>query len=97
MRSMDLEDTSRKVYEAMFADEDSVEIEGEVYDIKLTSRARVKYVEIDNLSFLEQNAKKDSRWAREAQEGHQIMWVKQGRRYIARVRDGWFLDLRKGE
>ena len=22
---------------------------------------------------------------------------KQGRRYIARVRDGWYLDLRKGE
>lgn len=92
---MDFEETSRKVYEAMFADKDSVEIEGEVYEIELTSRARVKRVKIDDLSFLEQNPKKDSHWAKEAQEGHQIMWVMQGRRYLARVRDGKYLDLRK--
>lgn len=92
---MDLEETARRIYEAMFADDNTVEVDGEVYDIELTSRAKVKRVQIGDLSFLEQNPKKDSHWAKEAQEGHQIMWVMHGRRYLARVRDGKYLDLRK--
>jgi gamma-glutamylcyclotransferase (GGCT)/AIG2-like uncharacterized protein YtfP len=92
---VDLEETALKIYEAMFADEESVEVDGEVYDIDLTSRAKVKRVRIDDLSFLEQNPKKDSHWAEEAREGRQIMWVMKGRKYLARVRDGRFLDLRK--
>ncbi|TFF92587.1 hypothetical protein EU546_07400 [Candidatus Thorarchaeota archaeon] len=92
---MDLEETALRIYEAMFADEESVEVDGEVYDIDLTSRAKVKRVQIDDLAFLEQNPKKDSHWAEEAREGHQIMWVLRGRKYLARVRNGRFLDLRK--
>jgi hypothetical protein len=95
MLSMDLEETAQRIYEAMFANQDTVEVDGEVYGIELTSRAKVKRVQIDDLSFLEQNPKKDSHWAKEAQEGHQIMWVMRGRRYLARVRDGNYLDLRK--
>jgi hypothetical protein len=30
-----------------------------------------------------------------AREGHRIVWVMKGRRYLAQVRDGEFYDLRK--
>ena len=37
--------------------------------------------------YLEQNPDTGSNWAKMAQEGHKIMWVIKGRRYLAQVRD----------
>jgi hypothetical protein len=41
------------------------------------------------------NMRARSKWAKMAREGHQIMWVMKGRRYLAQVRDGVFYDFRK--
>jgi hypothetical protein len=91
----EIERVSRIVYDGIFNDEPSVEIDGEVYTIEVTSRAHVKYIMYRGMRFIEQNPKKSSQWAKKAQEGHQIMWVMEGRRYLARMMDGRYLDLRK--
>jgi hypothetical protein len=70
-------------------------IDGEVYTIEKSSKSKVRFVKYDDLTYIEQNPFKSSRWAKEAQEGHQIMWVMRGRQYLARIRDGKFLDLKK--
>jgi len=90
-----VEEVARLVYDAIFQDMSSVEIGGEECPIKKTSKSKVKLVEYGGFTYIEQNPHKSSQWAKEAQEGHQIMWVMQGRRYLARIRDGKFLDLRK--
>jgi hypothetical protein len=91
----EVEEVARLVYEAIFQDMPSVEIGGEEYPIKKTSKSKVRLVEYDSFTYIEQNPHKSSQWAKEAQEGHQIMWVMRGRQYLARIRDGKFLDLRK--
>ena len=91
----EIERLSRIIYDGIFNDEPSVEIDGNVYPIEITSRAHVKYVTYHGYRFIEQNPKKSSQWAKKAQEGHQIMWVMEGRRYLARMMDGKYLDLRK--
>jgi hypothetical protein len=96
--SDDIEDTeriARIVYDAIFQGRPTVEIDGEVYSIKRTSKSKVRFIEHDGLTFMEQNPLKSSTWAKEAQEGHQIMWVMRERQYLARIRDGKFLDLKK--
>lgn len=60
-----------------------------------TSRSGLRLFKIDGYSFLEQNPETGSKWAKMAREGHQIMWVMKGRRYLAQVRDGEFYDFRK--
>ncbi len=91
----EVEEVARLVYDAIFQDVSSVEIGGEEYPIKKTSKSKVRLVEYDGLTYIEQNPHKSSQWGKEAQEGHQIMWVMRGRQYLARIRDGKFLDLRK--
>jgi len=66
------------------------------YSIEKTSKSKLRSVEIDGLTFVEQNPNKESRWAQLAREGHQIMWAMRGRQYIARVMDGKFLALKRG-
>ena len=90
-----IEDVARKIYDAIFSGLDAVEIEGEVYQIKQTSRSKVHLVQRDGYTYIEQNPHKESRWAKLAQEGHQIMWVMQGRRYLAQIKDGKFLNLKR--
>ena len=92
-----LRDVALKVFNAIFEERSLVEIEGVIYPIRETSRSNLRYVNIDGTSFIEQNPDKASRWAKMAQEGHKIMWVLRGRRYLARVMDGVFLDLKRKE
>ncbi|MHA2026718.1 MAG: hypothetical protein ACW98U_12530 [Candidatus Thorarchaeota archaeon] len=93
--TQEIEKIAHIIYDAIFQDESSVEIEGEVYPIEKSSKSKVRFVKYDNLTYIEQNPFKSSRWAKEAQQGHQIMWVMRGRQYLARIRDGKFLDLKK--
>jgi len=93
--SEEIEDIALLIYEAIFQDSSSVEIAGVEYQIQMTSKSKVRLVKYDELTFIEQNPFKSSRWGKEAQEGHQIMWVMRGRQYLARIRDGKFLDLKK--
>ena len=90
-----LEEIASRIYDAIFDGLDVVDIEGEMIPINQTSRSKVKLVEHEGYTYIEQNPHKDSRWAKLAKEGHQIMWVMQGRRYLAQVKDGKFLNLKR--
>jgi hypothetical protein len=90
-----LEEVAAVVFTAIFAGSDSVDIDGNVYPIRQTSKSKVRLVERGGYTYIEQNPHKDSRWAKLAKEGHQIMWVMQGRRYLAQVKDGKFLNLKR--
>ncbi|MFW9926538.1 MAG: hypothetical protein ACFFDM_07230 [Candidatus Thorarchaeota archaeon] len=93
--SDEIEEIALLIYAAIFQGEPSVEVDGLEYQIEKTSKSKVRLVKYNDLTFIEQNPFKSSQWGKEAQEGHQIMWVMKGRQYLARVRDGKFLDLKK--
>ncbi|UCE10992.1 MAG: hypothetical protein JSW61_03415 [Candidatus Thorarchaeota archaeon] len=91
----ELREVATRIFTAIFDGSDSVEVDGEIYPIRKTSKSKVRLVEIKGYTYIEQNPHKDSRWAKMAQEGHQIMWVMQGRRYLVRIMDGKFLNLKR--
>jgi hypothetical protein len=93
----DMKNAALGAYEAIFDDHKSFHFEGKVYPVEKTPRAKLRVVKIKGHSFLEQNPEKSSRWAKMAKEGHSIIWVLKGRRYLAQVRDGVFYDFRKKE
>ena len=84
-----------KIYEGIFNIQEAIDIDGYTYHLDYTSRKGLRLYKIDGYSYLEQNPDTGSNWAKLAREGHQIMWVMKGRRYLAQVRDGVFYDLRK--
>jgi hypothetical protein len=92
-----IERIARVIYDAIFQNKSAAEIDGIMYAIVKTSKSKVRLIEYDGLTYIEQNPHKSSRWAEEAREGHRILWVMQGRRYLARIRDERFLDLRKSK
>lgn len=89
------EEVALKVYDAIFQGEEHVEVDGITRWIEKTSKSKLRCVKIEGLLYIEQNPNKSSKWAEKARDGAQIMWVMQGRRYLARVMDGNFLDLKK--
>jgi len=90
-----MKEKALKVYEAIFSNQETIVIEGAVYPMERTPRANLRFFNIEGYSFLEQNPRKSSHWAKLAREGSLIMWVMRGRRYLGQVRDGVFHDLRK--
>jgi hypothetical protein len=84
-------------YQAIFSNQESIMIGGTDYLMERTPRANLRFFKIEGYSFLEQNPRKSSHWAKLAREGSLIMWVMKGRRYLGQVRDGVFYDLRKKE
>jgi hypothetical protein len=45
--------------------------------------------------YIEQNYRKKSEWGKKAREGHKIMWIIKGRRYISQILDGEYTELKK--
>jgi hypothetical protein len=90
-----LEEVAITAFDAIFGGSDTVEIDDNVYPIRQTSKSKVRLVERGGYTYIEQNPHKNSKWAKLAKEGHQIMWVMQGRRYLAQVKDGKFLNLKR--
>jgi hypothetical protein len=90
-----IEEVANTIYDAIFDGLDVVDIRGKMIPIDQTSRSKVRLVKHEGYTYIEQNPHKDSRWAKLAKEGHQIMWVMQGRRYLAQIKDGKFLNLKK--
>ena len=88
----ELQEIALKIYNAIFNGQKKVEIEGLEYKI-LKFSTGLRYVDIEDHRFIEQNQKKQSQWAKKAREGHKIMWVIKGRRYIAQIFDGEFKNL----
>ena len=57
--------------------------------VKRFPRSGIRYVDLgDGAILVEQNPKKQSRWARLAREGHRIAWVLKDGEYLARIVDG---------
>jgi len=82
-------------YEVIFSNQTTLEIDATPYLLEKTSRSKLRLFKIEGYSFLEQNPNTRSNWATMAKQGHLIMWVMKGRRYLAQVRDGEFYDFRK--
>ncbi len=89
-----LKENGLKIFNAMFERKKSVEIDDIEYSIKKFSSG-VKYVDLFGYRYIEQNRNKKSEWGKKAREGHQIMWIIKGRRYIAQILDGQYKDLKK--
>jgi len=90
----DLKDKGMKVFNALFEGKKKVELDEIEYEIKKFSSG-VKYIDFFGYRFIEQNRNKKSEWGKKAREGHKIMWIIKGRRYIAQIIDGKFNDLKK--
>ncbi|NHJ25156.1 MAG: hypothetical protein EAX89_11300 [Candidatus Lokiarchaeota archaeon] len=90
----DLKDKGMKVFNALFEGKKKVELDEIEYEIKKFSSG-VKYIDYFGYRFIEQNRNKKSEWGKKAREGHKIMWIIKGRRYIAQIIDGKFNDLKK--
>ena len=83
-----------KIFSAIFERKRSVEIDEIEYLIKKFSSG-IKYVDLFGYRYIEQNRNKKSEWGKKAREGHRIMWIIKGRRYIAQILDGKYKDLKK--
>ena len=90
----DMEKKGVKIYTAIFERKKNVEIEEIEYPIKKFSSG-IKYVDLFGYRFIEQNRNKKSEWGKKAREGHKIMWIIKGRRYLAKIMDGVYSDLKK--
>ena len=90
----DLKSKGLKIYAAIFGYKKVVEIEEIEYPIKKFSSG-IKYVDLFGYRFIEQNRNKKSEWGKKAREGHKIMWIIKGRRYLAKIMDGVYSDLKK--
>jgi hypothetical protein len=89
-----LKEKGLKIYNAIFQGEKSVEIDEIDYPIKKFSSG-IKYVDLFGYRFIEQNKNKKSEWGKKAREGHKIMWIIKGRRYISQILDGDYIELKK--
>ena len=90
-----MKEKALKAYEALFSNQDSIEIDGVEHPLERTPGIKLRFYRIEGYSFLEQNPKKSSHWAKLARQGSLIMWVLKGRRYLGQVIDGEFRDLKK--
>ena len=89
-----LKENGMKIFEALFERKKTVEIDGIEYPIKRFSSG-VRYVDLFGYRYIEQNRNKKSEWGKKAREGHKIMWIIKGRRYLVQILDGEYLDLKK--
>jgi hypothetical protein len=89
----EIKDIGMKIYKVIFDKNREIEIEGVNYKIDKFSSG-VRYIDYFGYRFIEQNRNKKSEWGKKAREGHKIMWIIKGRRYMARIMDGVFLDLK---
>jgi len=89
----DLKEKGLKIYNAIFQGEKFIEIDEIQYPIKKFSSG-IKYVDLFGYLFIEQNHRKKSEWGKKAREGHKIMWIIKGRRYIIQIIDGEYIELK---
>ena len=90
----DLEKLSLEIYNAMFENKKTIELENIEYSFKKFSSG-VKYIDYFGYRFIEQNRNKKSEWGKKAREGHKIMWIIKGRRYVSQIIDGTYKELKK--
>jgi hypothetical protein len=91
-----LKENGLKIYNAIFEGKKTIEIDEIEYPIKKFSSG-IKYLDLFGYRYIEQNRNKKSEWGKKAREGHKIMWIIKGRRYIAQILDGKFSELAKNK
>lgn len=95
---MDLERACLLAFIAIFNDEHFVMIDEKHRLIKRLAGNGLRYVDLQldegKFRILEQNPRKQSKWARMARTGHKILWVFKGGHYYARMVDGVFQILK---
>jgi hypothetical protein len=97
---MDIETVALLIYEAIFNNQESVEIEFNRYPfnrsiaIEKTRATKMRFVKLGGYTFMEQNPFNITPWGKETEEGHQTLWVMKGKKYIARVRDGKWQEIK---
>ena len=89
-----LKENGLDIYKAIFNGKKTVEIDEIEYPINKFASG-IKYVDLFGYRFIEQNRHKKSEWGKKAREGHEIMWIIKGRRYLVRIMDGEFIVLKK--
>jgi len=89
-----LKENGLKIYKAIFEGKKNVEIDEIEYSIEKFSSG-IKYVDLFGYRYIEQNRNKKSEWGKKTREGHKIMWIIKGRRYLVRIIDGEFVYLKK--
>ena len=71
----DLAQAALIITQAIFNKQKTVEIKGEIFPIITLGRTGLHSVTAGGYQFIEQNPRKNSKWAKMAREGHQILWV----------------------
>jgi hypothetical protein len=89
-----LKENGLKIYKAIFEGKKTVVLDEVDYPIKKFSSG-IKFVDLFGYRFIEQNRNKKSEWGKKAREGHKIMWIIKGRRYMYRIMDGEYEALKK--
>jgi len=89
-----LREKGLQIFNAIFEGKKSISIDGIDYPIKKFSSG-IKYIDLEGYRYIEQNRLKKSEWGKKAREGHKIMWIIKGRRYVVRIIDGEFISLTK--
>lgn len=89
-----LKENGLAIYNAIFNRKKTVVIDEIEYTIDKFSSG-IKYLDLFGYRYIQQNWKKKSEWGKKAREGHNIMWIIKGRRYIAQIMDGAYKDLKK--
>ncbi len=89
-----LKENGLKIYKAIFEGKKKVELDEIEYSIEKFSSG-IKYVDLFGYRYIEQNRNKKSEWGKKAREGHKIMWIIKGRRYLVRIIDEEFVYLKK--
>jgi hypothetical protein len=67
----------------------SISFKGITYKVVKTKSSRLRNVTIEDITFMEQNQRKKSKWAQMAKEGHEIIWIFKNNSYIGRIVDGF--------
>jgi hypothetical protein len=93
MRGMDLEHALIEVWRQTLVEQRSeVELDGARFPVRQTSKSHLRQVDFQwdgqGVRGLEQNPRTDSRWAKLAREGRQVMQFLAEGRYFANVVDG---------
>jgi hypothetical protein len=83
------------VYESDFPDKETIQIAfrelfgEENGKVRRFPRSGLRYVTLSaGKTLIEQNPSKQSRWAQQTRQGHQIAWLMKEGRYLARIFDG---------
>ena len=92
---MNVKTAALLIFDAIFADHDSVEINYVSYPIRKKLTTKVRFVKLGGYTFIEQNPFNITPWGKEIVEGHQVLWVMKDRDYVAIVRDGKYKKLAK--